>query len=1328
VDSKLTDKSLGQQIDRCMIRDVHRLRRRLQNLKRARDQFRQKGHTGDDEHAEDHGARLAQLNKDIQRSLATAEQRRAGVPAINYPDNLPIAQKADEIKQVIQNNQVTILCGETGSGKTTQLPKICLDIGLGIRGKIGHTQPRRLAARSVSQRIADELGCELGKQVGFKVRFSDRSDDSSYIKLMTDGILLAECHHDPYLNQYDTIIVDEAHERSLNIDFLLGYLHRLIKKRKDLKIIITSATIDPERFSKHFSDAPIINVSGRTYPVEVLYRPYRDSDVEGNKELPDAIVDAVFELSKIGRGDILVFLSGERDIREAADALAAVSNHRLMAQTEVLPLLARLSNAEQNRIFQPSAKRKIVLATNVAETSLTVPGIRYVIDSGVARISRYSWRSKIQRLPIEKVSQASANQRMGRCGRVAEGVCIRLYDEEDFEQRDLFTEPEIKRTNLAAVILQMESLGLGHVDDFPFVEPPEERLINDGYRLLYELGAIDEKSNLTRTGRQIARLPIDPRLARMLVHAEKEHALEEVLIIVSALAVQDVRDRPVDRQQAADEKHAAFADKDSDFVFYINLWRTYHEQKQALTNNQLRKWCRNNFIAWLRMREWIDTCGQIRNMLKEQKLKFNTSPAGYDAIHRSLMSGLLSNIGKKDEDRKFLGARNRKYMVFPGSKLFRKPPLWMVSAEIVETSQVYARTNAKIDVAWVEGLAKHQMKYHYADPHWEKKRAAVVASEQSSLYGLIINPSKKVNYARIDPVVSQRIFIHDALIHGDFDCRAKFFVHNQSLMKQIEQQQAKARRQDVLVDDAVLYDFYHQRLPEHVVGGASLDKWLRQNPDKDKDLYLSLDLLTREDATQVSESQFPDALDINGTLFPLEYHFDPRNHCDGITLVSPLAAINAVDAQRCEWLIPGLIEEKVTALIRSLPKQLRKNFVPAPDFARACLEAFTEAFHNDESLMYTSLTTALGNQLRIMTGVQVPIETWNLDNIPQYLLMNFRVIDAQGYIVAEGRNLQQIKDELADEVSAAGLATSWPSPAEQESGAAEDGREQYHKDDVGVEGLAELGEPVDIDMQGITMKAYPALVCDDDQVNLRVLESQASADAETVKALRFLFSKALREQVRYISSLPQLKSLCMKYTEFGRCEDLRQRITGRVIDELFLSEPIHDKDDFEARLQAGRSSMVEKAESLCDLLSDALDAYRDVKKKIKKPAMNQLDTVADIQNQLAGLFPKGFVDSIELQWLQQYPRYLKAIDKRFEKAATDHLRDRKLRLSFADLWDEYSKRRKKLEQEHIQSDELEHYRWMLEEYRVSLFAQELGTKFPVSEKRLKKYWNEMKES
>jgi ATP-dependent helicase HrpA len=720
-----------------MLIDEHALRRRLQKLKPAK--------AGDKQVRKD---AITQLSHDIEQSIAVAQLRRQNLPLITYSEELPIAQKSDLIKETIRHNQVTILCGETGSGKTTQLPKICLDIGLGIRGKIGHTQPRRLAARAVASRIAEELNTELGNEVGFKVRFTERSNDSSYIKLMTDGILLAECHHDPFLNQYDTIIIDEAHERSLNIDFLLGYLKRLIAKRRDLKLIITSATIDPERFSKHFDNAPIINVTGRTYPVEVRYRPYLSADSENQKDLQQGIIEAVNELSRIDRGDILVFLSGERDIRDTADALAKEKNNRALDNTEVLPLLARLSNTEQNRIFHPSHKRRIVLATNVAETSLTVPGIKYVIDSGVARISRYSWRSKIQRLPIEKISQASANQRKGRCGRVSSGICIRLYDEDDYNQREEFTEPEIKRTNLAAVILQMENLMLGHIDDFPFVEPPEDRLVNDGYRLLYELGAIDGGKRITKIGKHLAHLPIDPKLARMLLQAKNDNALTEVLIIVSALATQDARERPLDKQQAADEKHAAFSDKASDFIFFLNLWHAYHAEKEAVSANQLRKWCKKNFISWLRMREWVDTHQQIKRMLSSLKLPFNTTAASFDQIHQSLLIGLLANIGYKSEEKEFLGARNKKFYIFPGSALYKSTPKWIMAAEIVETSQVFARINAKIDPAWIEEKAKHLLKYHYSNPHWEKKRSQVVAFEQASLYGLILHADRKVNYGR----------------------------------------------------------------------------------------------------------------------------------------------------------------------------------------------------------------------------------------------------------------------------------------------------------------------------------------------------------------------------------------------------------------------------------------------------------------------------------------------------------------------------------------------------------------------------------------------------
>jgi len=1283
-----------------MLSDEHALRRRLQKIKQAKVSDKQVRKEA-----------MAQLTKDIEQSIATALTRRQNLPTITYPEDLPIAQKSELIKETIRHHQVTILCGETGSGKTTQLPKICLDIGRGIRGKIGHTQPRRLAARAVALRIAEELNTELGNEVGFKVRFTERTNENSYIKLMTDGILLAECHHDPFLNQYDTIIIDEAHERSLNIDFLLGYLKRLISKRKDLKLIITSATIDPERFSKHFSNAPIINVSGRTYPVEVRYRPCQSVEKDEQKDLQQGIIEAVNELSKIDRGDILVFLSGERDIRETADALAKEKNSRALDNTEVLPLLARLSNEEQNRIFHPSNKRRIVLATNVAETSLTVPGIRYVIDSGVARISRYSWRSKIQRLPIEKISQASANQRKGRCGRVASGVCIRLYDEDDFNQREAFTEPEIKRTNLAAVILQMENLKLGHIDDFPFVEPPEDRLVNDGYRLLFELGAIDAGNRITKIGKHLAHLPIDPRLARMLLQAKNDNALSEVLIIVSALATQDPRERPLDKQQAADEKHAAFSDKASDFIFYINLWHAYHAEKAESSTSQLRKWCRNNFISWLRMREWIDTHNQIRRMLSALKLPFNTTIASYEQIHQSLLIGLLANVGYKSEEREFLGARNKKFYVFPGSALYKSPPKWLMAAEIVETTQVFARTNAKIDPAWIEDKAKHLIKYHYSNPHWEKKRAQVVALEQASLYGLILHADRKVNYGRINAAEARAIFIRAALVEGDFDSRAAFYRHNRRLAEELETLEAKSRRRDIIVDDEVLYEFYDSRLPDNVCGGAELARWLRQQPEAEKALFLSSDDLMRDDATPVCDTQFPDHLEMNGSRFPVEYHFDPRKHCDGITLITPLAGLNAINPQRCEWLIPGLLLEKIIALIKTLPKQLRKNFVPAPNFAEACLQALEPSD--------TALCAALANHLKKMTGVLIPYDAWNSREISQHLLMNFRVLDHDGSVIEEGRDLQAIKDHLSaqlDETAQSGL----------EAVTAEAHGVAFNRDNVGAEVLDSLAETVELDLHGITITAYPALVRDGRQVNLRALDSKKLAMNETQQALRQLFINALTEQVKHLkSSLADMQNLCLKYTDFGSCEDLKTDIINRAIDDVFLYDAISTEDEFRSRLEKGRSELHKKASQWCRLLSDILDEYRAIKKKMKKPSLSQLDTVTDIQQQLNHLFPKNFITVIDPEWLQQYPRYLSAITKRFEKARDNAVRDRQLRIEFSKLWEEYLKRQAMLEKQHIDSEQLNYYRWMLEEYRVSLFAQELRTRFPVSEKRLRTYWNEL---
>ena len=1283
-----------------MLKDEHVLRRRLQKIKQAK--------TTDTRGRQE---ALAQLSHDIEQSIAAAQSRRQNLPSITYPDDLPIAQKSVLIKETIRHNQVTILCGETGSGKTTQLPKICLDIGLGIRGKIGHTQPRRLAARAVASRIAEELNTELGNEVGFKVRFTERSNDQSYIKLMTDGILLAECHHDPFLNQYDTIIIDEAHERSLNIDFLLGYLKRLIEKRRDLKLIITSATIDPERFSKHFDNAPIINVSGRTYPVEVRYRPCQSADKEEQKDLQQGIIDAVNELSRIDRGDILVFLSGERDIRETADALAKEKNNRALDNTEVLPLLARLSNEEQNRIFHPSNKRRIVLATNVAETSLTVPGIKYVIDSGVARISRYSWRSKIQRLPIEKISQASANQRKGRCGRVSAGVCIRLYDEDGFNQREEFTEPEIKRTNLAAVILQMENLKLGHIDDFPFVEPPEDRLVNDGYKLLFELGAIDAGNQVTKIGRHLAHLPIDPKLARMLLQAKNDNALTEVLIIVSALATQDPRERPLDKQQAADEKHAVFSDKASDFVFYLNLWHAYHAEKEEGSSNQLRKWCKKNFISWLRMREWIDTHQQIKRMLSSLKLPFNTTAASYDQIHQSLLIGLLANVGYKNEEKEFLGARNKKFYIFPGSALYKSPPKWIMAAEIVETSQVFARSNAKIDPAWIEDKAKHLLKYHYNNPHWEKKRAQVVAFEQASLYGLILYADRKVNYGRINAAESKAIFIRSALVEGDFDSRAAFYVHNQKLLEELEMLEAKSRRRDIIVDDDVLYDFYDSRLPDSICGGAELARWLRQHPDEEKALFLSNEDLMRDDATLVCDSQFPDHLAMNASRFPIEYHFDPRKHCDGITLITPLAGINAINPQRCEWLIPGLLQEKIIALIKSLPKQLRKNFVPAPNFAEACLQALQPSD--------TALCAALASQLKKMTGVQIPYDAWNTKEVSQHLLMNFRVLGQNGRVIEEGRDLQAIKDHLSsqhDETTPSGLETASASVH----------GDSFNRDDVGPEAIDSLAESIELELHGITIIAYPALLRAGRQVNLRALDSKKLAMKETHQALRQLFINALPEQVKLLKNkFPDSQNLCLKYTDFGSCEELKTDIINKTIDDVFLYDSVSTENEFRSRLEQGRSELHETAQEWCQLLSDILDEYRAIKKKMKKPALSQLDTVADIQQQLNHLFPKNFITTVNREWLQQYPRYLSAINKRSEKAKDNAVRDRQLRIGFSKLWDEYIKRHALLEKQHIDSEQLDHYRWMLEEYRVSLFAQELKTRFPVSEKRLKTYWNEL---
>ncbi len=1285
--SQVTTKSqiaqIKKSIKQCMLKDQFIAGRKLQVIEsglktgKAVDQL------------------LVNLQKLIDRSLTQSQSRMENRPHTSYPEELPVSQKRDEIIQAIQDNQVIIICGETGSGKTTQLPKMCLDAGLGIRGMIGHTQPRRLAARSVAKRIAEELKTEAGKVVGFKVRFTDTLGENGLIKLMTDGILLSEVHHDAFLNQYDCIIVDEAHERSLNIDFLLGYLKRLIIKRHNLKIIITSATIDPQRFSKHFNEAPVIEVSGRTYPVDI---EYRDTESEDNqiKDLPSAIADCVSEISRTDRGDILVFLSGERDIREAADYLAKQN----LQNTEILPLLARLSAGEQNKIFSRSGQRRIILSTNVAETSLTVPGIKYVIDTGLARISRYSWRSKIQRLPIEKISQASANQRKGRCGRVSAGVCYRLYAEEDFKQRSEFTEPEIQRTNLAAVILQMEHMQLGHVEDFPFVEPPDSRLVSDGYKLLYELGAINSQHKITATGRQLARLPVDPKLGRILIEAAKESCLSEILVIVSALAVQDPRERPLNKQQAADEAHKSFTDNRSDFISWLNLWNKYHTAKQELSANQLRKWCRQYFISWLRMREWIDTHRQIQKMLNELKLKFNSAEATYEQIHRALLTGFLSQVGYKDEGHEYQSCRQRKFHVFPGSGLFNKAPKWVVASDIVETQKVYARHLAKIEPQWIAEKAKHLIKHSYNQAHWEKKSAQVSAIRKSTLFGLLINPGSKVNYGPIKPQESREIFIRSALVQGDFDCQHEFYVKNRQLIEEIETMEAKSRRQDILIDDNDVYDFYDQHLPENMYSGPQLNKWLKENSQTN--LFLKIEDLMQQDARPVADSLFPDSMTINAIRFPLEYHFDPSNHCDGVTLITPVAGLASLNTQICDWLVPGLLREKMTELIRSLPKQIRKNFVPAPNFAEACYDFLSPG--------EMALTTAMSAHLKKLTGADIPYDAWQENKLAAYLCFNYRVISAQGETLKQSRNLNQLKQELADYIEDA-CAQQQPHELEQEN--------------VDCRILDKLPADIELNNNGIIIKAYPALIVDRKQVNVRIFNSLAEARQQHYAGLRQLFMHSLAQAVKLLKSdLSKNLNLCVKFTSIGSCEHLKQQIIYRIIDQLF-TQHIPDSEKSFNRLLDNREQINDHASDFIRQLTEILDRHHQLQKKLKNPPLNWLDAMSDIQDQLNHLMHKDFVLTTRLENFNDFPRYLKAIEKRLEKIQDNPDRDRKSRIDISKLWSEYKKRADQLRKNNQHSEQLETYRWLLEEYRISLFAQEIKTRVPVSAKRLKKAWNEI---
>ncbi|MCP8349075.1 MULTISPECIES: ATP-dependent RNA helicase HrpA [Pseudomonas] len=1297
-DQNAAIEQLLKNLDHAMIAERHRLRRQLHDLRKRPDE-----------------AKLAQWAARVQASCDQVAARKASVPRIHYDDSLPIAAKRDEIKKVLAAHQVLIIAGETGSGKTTQLPKICLELGRGQHGQIAHTQPRRIAARSVATRVAEELGTPLGALVGYQVRFEDQSDANTLVKLMTDGILLAETQHDRFLERYDTIIVDEAHERSLNIDFLLGYLKTLLPRRPDLKVIITSATIDLERFSRHFNDAPIIEVSGRTYPVETWYRPLTsEQDEEGNRVEDDLTVDQAIlaTLDEIaahersigkGPGDVLVFLPGEREIRDAAEMLRKAQ----LRHTEILPLYARLSPAEQQKIFQSHPGRRVVLATNVAETSLTVPGIRYVIDSGTARISRYSYRAKVQRLPIEAVSQASANQRKGRCGRVEPGICVRLYSEDDFNGRPAFTDPEILRTNLAAVILQMLHLRLGEIDAFPFIEPPDGKAISDGFNLLQELSAVNRENQLTPLGRQLARLPVDPRLGRMLLEGAKQGSLQELLIVASALSVQDPRERPPERQQAADQAHAQWKDSDSDFAALVNLWRGFEEQRQALTASPLRNWCRKNFLNYLRLREWRDAHRQLSLICRDLQLSINKEPADYPRLHKAILSGLLSQIGQKTEDGDYLGARQRRFWVHPSSGLGKKRPQWLMTAELVETTKLYARMVAKIEPDWIEPLAGHLIKKNHFEPHWEKKRGQVVAFEQVTLYGMIVVGRRPVHYGPIDPQASRELFIRQALVGGEIQSRAKCLAANTRLLEQLDELEAKARRRDILADEETLYAYYEARLPAEIHQTATFDSWYRVTSQKDPQLLIMReeDVLARE-ASEVTATQYPDTLRIGDLSLALSYHFEPNHPRDGVTVRVPAPLLPSLPGERLEWLVPGLLEAKCIALVRNLPKALRKNFVPVPDFVKAALQRMTFADG--------SLPQALGRELLRMTGARVSDEAWAeaAAQVEGHLRMNIEVVDAQGKFLGEGRDLTELTARFVA-ASQAALAVPQSAKAQQP---------------VQAKVFAEVAQTAQQKIAGLSMTVYPALVEEGGTVKEGRFSTQAEAEFQHRRALQRLLLQQLAEPAKFLrGKLPGLTELGLLYRELGRVDALVEDILLASLDTCIL-----DGESSLPRDGAGLASLAERkrghwadhAERLARLTLEILKLWHGLQKRFKgKIDLAQAVALNDIKQQLANLVYPGFVRETPGIWLKELPRYLKAVELRLEKLGSQVQKDRVWSGELSGLWAQYKARADKHAQEGKRDEQLVLYRWWIEEYRVSLFAQQLGTKVPISDKRLAKQWS-----
>ncbi len=1256
------------------------------------------------------------IEQHIEQATSRYQRRLSLLPAeINFPNNLPVIEKKQAIFDAIKDNQVVIIAGETGSGKTTQIPKICLELGRGVKGYIGHTQPRRLAARSVATRIAQELDTEIGSLVGYKVRFSDQVSEGTLIKLMTDGILLAEIQTDKLLLQYDTLIIDEAHERSLNIDFILGYLKQLLPKRPDLKVIITSATIDVERFSAHFDNATIIEVSGRTFPVEVRYRPLvsttQDDDETDTKEESNfqAIIDAIEELSEESYGDILIFLTGEREIRDLADVLTKLS----LRNTEILPLYARLSASEQNRIFQSHSQRRIVLSTNVAETSLTVPGIKYVIDPGLARISRYSYRTKVQRLPIEPISQASANQRKGRCGRTSDGICIRLYAEQDFLSRTEFTDPEILRTNLASVILQMTALGLGDISQFPFVEPPDQKQIKDGVHLLEELDAIHfkhHKYQLTEIGRILSQLPIDPKLARMVVEARKLSCIKEIMIIVAALSIQDPRERPFDKQQASDEKHRRFMDKESDFISLLNLWQYVKEKQATLSGNQFRRLCQKEFLNYLRIREWQDIYVQIRQTVKQLAIPINSQAADFRSIHVALLSGLLSHVGMKElEKHQYLGARNIKFSIFPNSAIFKSKPKWCLVNELVETNKLWGRTAAKIEAEWIEPVAKHLVKYSYSEPHWSKKQGTTLANEKVTLFGLPIVAARIVNYSQIDPALSREYFIRHALVEGEWLTHHAFYKQNQSLRLEVEDLEHKSRRQNILVDDDVLFEFYDQRIPSDIVSVRHFDKWWKSKQKQDAD-FLSFEkmMLINPKAELVNQLDFPDFWYQNQIKLPLIYHFDIGNKRDGVTIKIPLSILNQIDNVGFDWQVTGFRKELIIALIKSLPKTLRRSLVPAPNYAEALLSRVEGTDH--------PLLDTLENEFRKMTGVKIERDDWQIEQVPDYLKMTFRIVDQHDNEILSGKDLTALKLQLKDKVQQA-LSTI---TSKKQNNIEKDNITQW---DFGV-----LPAIYEQKQKEYSIKAYPALVDNKDSISIKLVDSEEEQTLLTAIGIRRLLILNIPSPIKYLQEkLPNRSKLGLYFNSFGTVLDLIDDCIACGIDELFKKQGsfIQNDADFNTLLDSVKSNINDLVVSIAIKVEQILGLHFTINKKLKgRVDLSMAFALSDIKNQLNHLVYKGFVTESGYSKLNDIYRYLLAIEKRIDKLMMDPNKDRSFMNTIEEVQTEYQQLVNKLPQIKQKQQHIIDIRWMIEELRVNLFAQQLGTPYPISAKRIKQQIDE----